>query len=164
MKQLILKCNCSILLFVSDAPTCTPSNSGSGNKAVQRVVYGVAKKETVTIACHVQANPPPTEYRWSFNNTISSIATTGGAGSSSSSGSLIKQRFSSIGNLAGSALNSSKVLTYAPRTDFDYGTVECWARNRVGMQAHPCVYHVIAAGEYLNRSCLHFLFHSRFFR
>ncbi|XP_026817002.1 uncharacterized protein LOC113556330 isoform X2 [Rhopalosiphum maidis] len=134
----------SIHLDVLYAPTCTPSNSAG--KAVQRVVYGVAKKETVTIACHVQANPPPTEYRWSFNNTISSIATGGGAGSTST-GSLIKQRFSSIGNLAGSSLNSSRILTYAPRTDFDYGTVECWARNRVGMQAHPCVYHVIAAGR-----------------
>lgn len=130
--------------FISDAPTCTPSNNAG--KAVQRVVYGVAKKETVTIACHVQANPAPTEYRWSFNNTISSIATGGGA-ASTSTGSLIKQRFSSIGNLAGSSLNSSRVLTYAPRTDFDYGTVECWARNRVGVQAHPCVYHVIAAGQ-----------------
>lgn len=134
-----------IIILILDPPTCSPNNNAGGNKAVQRVVYGVAKKETVTIACHVQANPQPTEYRWSFNNTISSIAMGGGAGTSST-GSLIKQRFSSIVNLAGSSLNSSKILTYAPRTDFDYGTVECWARNRIGMQVHPCVYHVIAAG------------------
>ncbi|VVC28852.1 Fibronectin type III,Immunoglobulin subtype,Immunoglobulin-like domain,Immunoglobulin-like [Cinara cedri] len=130
-----------IYLDVLYAPTCAPSGS---SKSAQRVVYGVAKKETVTIACHVQANPLPTEYRWSFNNTISSIANTAGAGSS---GSMMKQRFNGIGTLAGSSLNSSKTLTYAPRTDFDYGTVECWARNRVGMQSSPCVYHVIAAGR-----------------
>jgi len=143
-KQLFF--NLTYYFFAVDAPTCTPNNNSGGSKAVQRVVYGVAKKETVTIACHVQANPAPTEYRWSFNNTISSIAT-GSVAGSSSTGSLIKQRFSSIGNLAGSPLNTSRVLTYAPRTDFDYGTVECWARNRVGMQSHPCVYHVIAAGK-----------------
>lgn len=119
----------------------------SGSKSVQRVVYGVAKKETVTIACHVQANPQPTDYRWSFNNTISSIANSAVAGSS---GSMNKQRYNGMGNLAGSSLNnSSKTLTYAPRTDFDYGTVECWAKNRVGVQSSPCVYHVIAAGQCL---------------
>jgi len=144
-----------VVACVSDAPTCTPNNGV--NKSAQRVVYGVAKKETVTIACHVQANPAPTEYRWSFNNTISSIATGGGGAGSVSAGSLIKQRFTGIGNLAGSSSNSSRVLTYAPRTDFDYGTVECWARNRVGTQTHPCVYHVIAAGKNPTRFSLGFL-------
>ena len=42
---------------------------------------------------------------------------------------------------------SASLLSYAPRSQMDYGTVLCRAANLVGRQVVPCVYHVIPAGE-----------------
>lgn len=40
-------------------------------------------------------------------------------------------------------------LNYTPTTDLDYGTVSCWAKNSVGMQSSPCIFQIVAAGEFL---------------
>ena len=42
---------------------------------------------------------------------------------------------------------SASLLSYAPRSQMDYGTVLCRAANLVGRQVVPCVYHVIPAGK-----------------
>ena len=38
-------------------------------------------------------------------------------------------------------------LVYSLNTGRDYGTILCWARNELGAQAEPCVFHLIPAGE-----------------
>jgi len=77
-----------------------------------------------------------------------------------------------VGSETGSSSSSSgkrgrlsSVLTYSPSVmgmsgggggsgnggnvgDNDYGTVTCRASNTAGQQMEPCVFHVIAAGEY----------------
>jgi len=70
------------------------------------------------------------------------------------------------GTLSGKRSKLSSVLTYSPSVmgmgggsggsgnganvgDNDYGTVSCRASNTAGQQIEPCVFHVIAAGEYL---------------
>ena len=57
---------------------------------------------------------------------------------------------------------SASLLSYAPRSQMDYGTVLCRAANLVGRQVVPCVYHVIPAGksERNNRQSHLFLPHS----
>lgn len=48
------------------------------------------------------------------------------------------------------SVGTRSVVTYTPMTELDYGTLLCWATNKIGDQRVPCVYHIIAAGKYYN--------------
>lgn len=101
----------------TDAPRCRPN---------QMRVHGIAKAEKATISCSVEANPPEVSFRWLFNNSAESI------------------------DVASSHITKSgtvSMVSYTPRTEMDYGTLLCWARNSIGDQKVPCVFHIIAAGE-----------------
>lgn len=37
---------------------------------------------------------------------------------------------------------------FVARTQQDYGTLQCWAQNSVGKMDKPCLFHVVAAGEW----------------
>ncbi|OXA61211.1 Nephrin [Folsomia candida] len=104
-------------LDVLYAPSCKPN---------QIRVHGVAKLENANITCDVDANPQKVQFRWSFNNSAESLE-------------VPSQRFRSVG--------TRSVVTYTPMTELDYGTLLCWASNKIGDQRVPCVYHVIAAGR-----------------
>lgn len=39
----------------------------------QKRIYGVARNEMVKILCEVDSFPPPTSFKWSFNNTAEMI-------------------------------------------------------------------------------------------
>lgn len=99
------------------SPTCKPN---------QTKVHGVAKQEKANISCQVDANPPEVQFRWTFNNSAESI------------------------DVAASHIaraGTSSIVSYTPMTELDYGTLLCWATNRIGHQQVPCVYHIIPAGE-----------------
>ncbi|XP_050354326.1 hemicentin-2 [Nymphalis io] len=104
-------------LDVLYAPTCRSS---------QQRVHGVAKQERAHITCHVDANPPEVSFRWTFNNTANS---------------------NEVSDTYVSRSGTSSTVTYTPHTEMDYGTLLCWAHNRIGKQRVPCVYHIIAAGR-----------------
>ncbi|XP_065168028.1 nephrin isoform X3 [Atheta coriaria] len=104
-------------LNVMFAPSC---------KANQVRIYGVAKQERAQIACQVDANPPDVEFRWTFNNSADSVD--------------VAQSY-----IARSG--TSSVVAYTPITELDYGTLLCYASNRIGHQRVPCVFHLIAAGR-----------------
>nr|XP_034833774.1 kin of IRRE-like protein 1 isoform X2 [Maniola hyperantus] len=104
-------------LDVLYAPTCRSS---------QQRVHGVAKQERAHITCHVDANPPEVSFRWTFNNTANN---------------------NEVSNTYVSRSGTSSTVTYTPHTEMDYGTLLCWAHNRIGKQRVPCVYHIIAAGR-----------------
>ncbi|XP_035449485.1 hemicentin-2 isoform X1 [Spodoptera frugiperda] len=104
-------------LNVLYAPTCRSS---------QQRVHGVAKQERAHITCHVDANPPEVVFRWTFNNTANS---------------------NEVSDTYVSRAGTSSTVTYTPHTEMDYGTLLCWAHNRIGKQRVPCVYHIIAAGR-----------------
>ena len=40
----------------------------------------------------------------------------------------------------------SSVVNYTPATDLDYGTLLCSAKNSIGWQSVPCVFHIVPAG------------------
>ncbi|XP_047501225.1 nephrin-like [Penaeus chinensis] len=44
-------------------------------------------------------------------------------------------------------LGSRSTVSYTPNTELDYGTLLCWGTNSVGLQRHPCVFHVFPAGR-----------------
>ena len=53
---------------------------------------------------------------------------------------------------------SVSMLSYQPKSQMDYGTVLCAARNSVGSQLVPCVYHVIPAGTHSSSYRKDFIF------
>lgn len=89
-------------------------------------VHGVAKSEKVNISCSVDANPPDVNFRWLFNNSAESI-------------DVASSHITRFGTVS--------MVSYTPRTEMDYGTLLCWAKNSIGGQKVPCVFHIIAAGS-----------------
>lgn len=103
-------------IFILVAPTCKPN---------QIRVHGIAKQEKAEIKCQVDANPPDVQFRWMFNNSADSV------------------------DVAASHIvrsGTSSIVSYTPMTELDYGTLLCYASNRIGQQRIPCVFHIIAAG------------------
>ncbi|XP_022245374.1 nephrin-like isoform X3 [Limulus polyphemus] len=89
----------------------------------QRFLYGTSKNEAVNVSCGVEADPPDVRFRWKFNN----------------SGHVVD-----IQNYYQE--NSRSLATYTPRTQYDYGSLLCWATNAAGSQDIPCVFSIIPAG------------------
>ncbi|CAG9766131.1 unnamed protein product [Ceutorhynchus assimilis] len=109
--------NESKIVKIDHAPTCKPD---------QTRIYGVAKQERAEIVCQVDANPPEVHFKWTFNNSADSVEV-------------------SQSHIAKSG--TSSVVSYTPITELDYGTLLCYASNRIGNQRVPCVFHIIAAGR-----------------
>lgn len=85
----------------------------------------MAKNEKAQVICQVDANPTDLQFRWTFNSSALSV-------------DVAQSHFTRSG--------TSSTLTYAPSTDQDYGTLLCFAYNKIGHQRTPCVFHIIAAG------------------
>lgn len=103
-------------LTLSVAPTCKPN---------QTRIYGVAKEEKAQVTCQVDANPTDVQFRWTFNSSALSVD--------------VAQNY-----IARSGTSST--VTYTPVTEQDYGTLLCYAFNKIGHQRTPCIFHIIAAG------------------
>ncbi|CAL1675184.1 unnamed protein product [Lasius platythorax] len=117
----------SVTLEVMYAPICKDGSSTQ--------VVGALKHETISLVCGVQSKPPPTTFHWTFNNSgeLMSVPVTRFA--------QIKPLSLITSNWHGSRLN------YTPQNDMDYGTVACWAKNRIGEQRTPCLFQIIVAGK-----------------
>lgn len=114
----------------SDKPVC---------KYDQKRVYGVARGEKAEISCEVDAYPPPDNFKWSFNNSASENIP------------VPEERFSKEKQ---SRTPLRNVLKYTPLSEMDYGTLICTASNVPGTQIEPCVYMIIAAGEWDLYRCI----------
>ncbi|CAD7086100.1 unnamed protein product [Hermetia illucens] len=88
------------------------------------ILIGASKDETVEVACEIQADPPPRNFRWKFNNSGETL---------------------DVGNERFTINGTRSILKYTPVTDQDYGTLSCWATNEVGTQHHPCMFQVVLA-------------------
>ena len=114
-------------ISLSDAPVCKDGSSTQ--------VVGALKHETISLVCGVQSKPPPITFHWTFNN----------------SGELMNvpaSRFTQVKplSLITSHWHGSR-LNYTPANDMDYGTVACWAKNKIGVQKTPCLFQIIVAGK-----------------
>lgn len=87
-------------------------------------MYGAARLEEILISCEVDANPPTTDFRWSFNNSV------------------VQER--TMENHSSGDRSEAK---YTAFSETDFGTVLCWGSNDVGTQVLPCVFHVVPAGK-----------------
>ncbi|KAJ8910467.1 hypothetical protein NQ315_015601, partial [Exocentrus adspersus] len=115
---------CHLSVMPSTMPTNTPTC-----KPNQTRIYGVAKQERAKITCQVDANPPDIQFRWTFNNSADSV-------------DVAQSHIASSG--------TSSIVSYTPMTELDYGTLLCYASNKIGAQRTPCVFHIIAAVVYSN--------------
>ncbi|XP_033322512.1 neural cell adhesion molecule 2 [Megalopta genalis] len=116
-----------VKLEIMYAPICKDGSSTQ--------VVGALKHETISLVCGVQSKPPPSTFHWTFNN----------------SGELMNvpaNRFTQVKplSLITSHWHGSR-LNYTPENDMDYGTVACWAKNRIGEQKTPCLFQIIVAGK-----------------
>ncbi|KAG5322004.1 NCAM2 protein, partial [Acromyrmex heyeri] len=117
----------SVTLEVMYAPICKDGSSTQ--------VVGALKHETISLVCGVQSKPPPTTFHWTFNNSGELMSVPATKYAQVKPVSLITNHWH------GSRLN------YTPENDMDYGTVACWARNRIGVQRTPCLFQIIVAGK-----------------
>ncbi|XP_069943594.1 nephrin-like isoform X2 [Cherax quadricarinatus] len=106
----------AVKLNVMFAPVC--SSPG-------RRTQGVARMESAKVVCQVEAFPPQVNFTWRFNG--------------SSEGEALPLQ--SVMNQG-----TSSMLNYTASMEQDYGTLLCWASNRIGLQKDPCVIHLIPAG------------------
>ena len=90
--------------------------------------FGVSRSESVDIGCQVEANPTADlKYQWFFNNSAETVEVSSG-------------RYKTLAD------GPVSVLSYRPSAPLDYGTLLCFARNSVGAQTEPCVFHILTAG------------------
>ncbi|XP_074593781.1 protein turtle-like isoform X2 [Brevipalpus obovatus] len=89
----------------------------------QQKLYVTSLGEPVRVYCAVDAEPKEVEMSWKVNQTI------------------LDQDV--IANNKDDALVSS--IMYTPIHERDYGTLECRARNKVGVRMEPCVFSVLPA-------------------
>ena len=98
------------------APICRPG---------QETTYGVGRNEVIDVTCEIEANPTNLSFVWKFKNT-------------SGTSTLSPTRFTIEG--------TRSLAKFHPFTELDYGSLSCWARNELGTQLEPCIYHIIPAG------------------
>ncbi|XP_064078171.1 LOW QUALITY PROTEIN: uncharacterized protein LOC135195701 [Macrobrachium nipponense] len=88
--------------------------------------FAVARRANVIVPCKVTANPSDVTFNWVFNNSA-------GANRIPDDQFIVVEMESRI--------------SYTPRDEMDYGTLQCWANNTIGMQSEPCMYKIIPAGK-----------------
>ncbi|XP_046444783.1 hemicentin-1-like isoform X3 [Daphnia pulex] len=114
----------TVQLRVMFQPVCRPG---------QKILYGVAKHETVVVQCQTDAIPPAHSHRWAFNTSLSDVVEL--------QDNQMFQTTSPIEEGAAEA-DGTSVISYSPQSDRDYGSLICWARNVIGEQREPCVYRI----------------------
>lgn len=125
-----------LTVSVKDAPVCSSD---------QVLVLGAVKHETLILKCDVDSSPPATSYLWTFKAT----GDTSQLISVKSTNEVRKRTnvLDDIKNMRPFPQTHVPRMNYTPTSDMDYGTVSCWARNAVDVQASPCVFRIVAASR-----------------
>ncbi|XP_040068972.2 synaptogenesis protein syg-2 [Ixodes scapularis] len=89
----------------------------------QRTVYPAAAHEMLQVSCDVDAHPSAVGFHWSFNGSLRNHEV---------------QTFVSEG--------TRSIASYVPREKADYGSLFCWAANKIGRQKTPCEFKVLPVG------------------
>ena len=108
------------ILHPLDSPVCAKN---------QVTKYSVAQLEDAEVTCSVDANPPNSTFKWAFNNTADTID--------------VPSHLYTVEDVF-------SIITYTPNTALDYGTLLCYAQNKIGLQKEPCLYHIVPASTCTN--------------
>ncbi|XP_076325596.1 neural cell adhesion molecule 2-like isoform X2 [Tachypleus tridentatus] len=92
-------------------------------KSHQKLTYGAARHEPAQLSCDVEADPGNVTFHWRFNSSKDAEDV-----------------------LTFTSDKTRSIATVIPRMDHDYGSLLCWASNRVGAQQKPCVFSVVPEG------------------
>ncbi|XP_076336476.1 protein turtle homolog B-like [Tachypleus tridentatus] len=94
--------------------------------------YAVLTGSIIKVTCEVDAQPSDVQFRWSLNNSF---------------GLLSLNTFTENG--------TSSVALFSPQSEVEYGTLLCWAKNKIGEQKYPCNFTVTpGAPPEAPRNCL----------
>ncbi|XP_054709714.1 nephrin-like [Uloborus diversus] len=91
-------------------------------KQDQETTYGAMLHYPVQIPCEVEADPDDVAFRWEFNSSTGNLE--------------LVPTYTS---------GTKSLVNYIPRSESDFGTLQCWGRNSVGTQRTPCFFFVIPA-------------------
>lgn len=86
-------------------------------------MYPAAAHEMLQVSCDVDAHPSAVDFHWSFNGSLRNHEV---------------QTFVSEG--------TRSIASYVPREKADYGSLLCWAANKIGRQKTPCEFKVLPVG------------------
>lgn len=125
----------------SDKPICS---------AHQKVVYGVAHGEIASINCTVLSNPRENlTFKWTFNSSSElNVLPRTRFKSKDSTSTVCQTELTTKSNNWSHLCCSHFQLVYSLNTGRDYGTILCWAKNSLGIQQDPCMFHLIPAGKF----------------
>ncbi|KAK9498254.1 hypothetical protein O3M35_004110 [Rhynocoris fuscipes] len=91
------------------------------------VIVGASLHESVKVNCLVSADPADITFTWQFNNSGESFQ-------------IPTYRFATVNGTVSE-------FVYTPTSEKDYGTLACWATNRIGKQAEPCTFQLVPASK-----------------
>ncbi|XP_022251807.1 protein turtle homolog B-like [Limulus polyphemus] len=95
----------------------------------QRRSYGVSIGETVQVKCALDADPPDITFHWRLITPTSQVD-----------------------DIVYTRDQLESTATYTLKTRDDYGTLECWGTNKIGVQKERCAFSIVLAGppDYVN--------------
>uniref|UniRef100_A0AAG5CSG0 Ig-like domain-containing protein n=2 Tax=Anopheles TaxID=44482 RepID=A0AAG5CSG0_ANOAO len=104
------------------------------------MIVGASLDETVPVPCHVAADPLDVSFDWNFSNSGERFEVASGQFN-------LLQEFHSTEGITQSRYdadedNSETIyeLLYTPKSEREYGTLACWAKNSIGKQKEPCLF------------------------
>ncbi|ETN61505.1 hypothetical protein AND_006833 [Anopheles darlingi] len=133
----VVLCLATMCITGSIAPVCI-SNS--------IMIVGASLDETVPVPCHVAADPLDVSFDWNFSNSGERFEVASGQFN-------LLQDFHSEGitqsRYDADDDNSETIyeLLYTPKSEREYGTLACWAKNSIGKQIEPCLFQVVPAAK-----------------
>jgi len=114
----------TVNLPIKYKPLCRPD---------QQDVYGVAPGETVKIPCDVIGDPSGNmRFEWVFNTSTEWYP---------------KKPQSIFGVTSRDRGWTRAYIEHSPKSEMDFGSILCWARNDIGRQEEPCIFHLLPAGK-----------------
>uniref|UniRef100_A0A182NL74 Ig-like domain-containing protein n=1 Tax=Anopheles dirus TaxID=7168 RepID=A0A182NL74_9DIPT len=126
-----------VALKIHFAPVCISSSI---------MIVGASLDETVPVPCHVAADPLDVSFDWNFSNSGERFEVASGQFN-------LLQEFHSEGitqsRYDADEDNSETIyeLLYTPKSEREYGTLACWAKNSIGKQVEPCLFQVVPAAK-----------------
>ena len=102
---------CFFVVFShTDIPHCDTKNTTTVRQ------YSLAINESLILHCPIHSNPPPTDFRWSWQDEDSANYD-----------------------------SDSSDYKITPKHDDDFGQLSCWAKNSLGEQSKRCNFMIIQA-------------------
>lgn len=130
----------------------------------EKIHYQIELFQQINIECNVRSDPKDVVFFWEFNSSYSfngSNEINVNGNDNNNNNKLMNNNekngqhkpLMKIENEA-----DSSVLRFTPRSIHDYGTLYCFAQNRIGRQEKPCIFHISKSGNEFEKKINYFPF------